>query len=164
MQVILGLPYDHPMDMWSVGCVAYELFTGKILFPGRTNNEMLKLMMDTKGPFPKKMLRRGEFAPRHFDLSDPNLPFWQLEEDPVTKTPLRRVVPTPSIKHDFAALLAGQAPDRRKLAQLADLLERMMALDPDRRITPKDALKHPFIREAPAPALAQPRTVLLHQR
>ena len=36
------------MDMWSVGCVLYELFTGKILFPGRTNNEMLKLMMDTK--------------------------------------------------------------------------------------------------------------------
>ena len=26
----------------------YELFTGKILFPGRTNNEMLKQMMDTK--------------------------------------------------------------------------------------------------------------------
>ena len=36
------------MDMWSVGCVLYELFTGKILFPGRTNNEMLKQMMDTK--------------------------------------------------------------------------------------------------------------------
>jgi serine/threonine protein kinase len=34
--------------MWSVGCVLYELFTGKILFPGRTNNEMLKVMMDTK--------------------------------------------------------------------------------------------------------------------
>lgn len=39
---------DYAMDMWSVGCVLYELFTGKILFPGRTNNEMLKLMMDTK--------------------------------------------------------------------------------------------------------------------
>jgi serine/threonine protein kinase len=46
------------MDMWSVGCVLYELFTGKILFPGRTNNEMLKLMMDVKGPFPKKMLKK----------------------------------------------------------------------------------------------------------
>lgn len=40
---------DHPMDMWSVGCVIYELFTGHILFPGKTNNEMLKLMMDVKG-------------------------------------------------------------------------------------------------------------------
>jgi serine/threonine protein kinase len=49
---------DFPMDMWSVGCVLYELFTGKILFPGRSNNEMLKLMMDVKGPFPKKMLKK----------------------------------------------------------------------------------------------------------
>lgn len=46
------------MDMWSVGCVLYELYTGKILFPGRSNNEMLKLMMDVKGPFPKKMLKK----------------------------------------------------------------------------------------------------------
>lgn len=48
-EVILGLPYDHPMDMWSIGCVVYELLTGRILFPGKTNNEMLKLMMDVKG-------------------------------------------------------------------------------------------------------------------
>jgi serine/threonine-protein kinase PRP4 len=40
-----------------------------------------------------------------------------------------------------------QSPDRRKLSQLADLLERMMVLDPDRRITTKEALRHPFIKE-----------------
>ena len=39
------------MDIWSVGCVVYELFTGHILFPGKTNNEMLKLMMDVKGAY-----------------------------------------------------------------------------------------------------------------
>lgn len=33
---------DYPMDMWSIGCVLYELFTGRILFPGRTNNDMLR--------------------------------------------------------------------------------------------------------------------------
>jgi len=51
------------------------------------------------------------------------------------------------VKKDFAGLLAGSEGDRKKVAQLADLLERMMALDPDKRITPKDALKHPFIKE-----------------
>ena len=55
---------DHALDIWSVGCVIYELFTGKILFPGKTNNEMLKLIMDVKGPFPKKMLKKGAFADR----------------------------------------------------------------------------------------------------
>ena len=55
---------DHALDIWSVGCVIYELFTGKILFPGKTDNEMLKLIMDVKGPFPKKMLKKGAFADR----------------------------------------------------------------------------------------------------
>ena len=77
------------MDIWSIGCVVYELYTGKILFPGRSNNEMLKLMMDVQGPFPKKMLRRGAFADRHFDLKDPNCSFYHIEEDPVTKQPVR---------------------------------------------------------------------------
>lgn len=45
--------------MWSIGCVVYELATGRILFPGRSNNEMLKVMMDAKGPFPKKMIKVG---------------------------------------------------------------------------------------------------------
>lgn len=47
------------MDMWSIGCVIYELFTGQILFPGRTNNEMLKLMMDVKGERDRGIPRAG---------------------------------------------------------------------------------------------------------
>ena len=62
---------------------------------------------------------------------------------------MRRLIPNPTVRKDFAALLANQAPDRRKLVQLADLLERMTVLDPDRRITPKEALRHPFIKEPP---------------
>jgi serine/threonine-protein kinase PRP4 len=55
---VLGLPYDHPLDMWSVGCCMYEVYTGKVLFPGPSNNDMLRLHMELKGPFPKKMLRK----------------------------------------------------------------------------------------------------------
>ena len=55
---VLGLPYDHPMDIWSVGCCLYELYSGKVLFPGSTNNDMLRLHMELKGPFPKKMLKK----------------------------------------------------------------------------------------------------------
>ena len=55
---VLGLPYDHPMDIWSVGCCLYELSTGKVLFPGPSNNDMLRLHMELKGPFQKKMLRK----------------------------------------------------------------------------------------------------------
>lgn len=55
---VLGLTYDHPLDIWSVGCCLFELYTGKVLFPGSTNNDMLRLHMELKGPFPKKMLRK----------------------------------------------------------------------------------------------------------
>lgn len=65
----------------------YELFTGKILFPGKTNNEMLKLMMDVKGSFPKKMLKKAAFADKHFD-DDLNMSFALIEEDPVTRRPV----------------------------------------------------------------------------
>lgn len=46
---VLGVPYDPALDMWSIGCTLYELYTGKILFPGRSNNQMLRLMMELKG-------------------------------------------------------------------------------------------------------------------
>uniref|UniRef100_A0A453JEJ6 non-specific serine/threonine protein kinase n=2 Tax=Aegilops tauschii subsp. strangulata TaxID=200361 RepID=A0A453JEJ6_AEGTS len=81
-EIILGLPYDHPLDIWSVGCCLYELSTGKVLFPGATNNDMLRLHMELKGPFPKKMLRKGAFTMQHFDQ---DLNFNAIEEDPVTK-------------------------------------------------------------------------------
>ena len=63
--IAFGCAADHALDIWSVGCVIYELFTGAILFPGQTNNQMLKLMMDVKGPFPKKMLKKGVFTDRY---------------------------------------------------------------------------------------------------
>ena len=40
---------DRAIDLWSVAVCLYELFTGHVMFPGRTNNEMLRLMMAVKG-------------------------------------------------------------------------------------------------------------------
>lgn len=54
------------MDMWSIACTIYELFTADILFKGKDNNDMLRLIMDLKGPFPKKMLKKGAFVHLHF--------------------------------------------------------------------------------------------------
>ena len=65
---------------------------------------------------------------------------------------VRRLVGNPTVKKDFAALLAGSEGERRKVGQLADLLERCMHLDPDKRLSPKDALRHPFIKESQQPA------------
>ena len=53
--------------MWSVGATLYELYTGRILFPRKTNNEMLKLNMELKGKMSHKMVRKGMFRENHFD-------------------------------------------------------------------------------------------------
>jgi serine/threonine-protein kinase PRP4 len=66
-KIVLGLPYNEAIDMWSVGCVLYELYTGKILFTGRDNNGMLFQCQEIGGPFPKKMLKKAKFKNDHFD-------------------------------------------------------------------------------------------------
>jgi serine/threonine-protein kinase PRP4 len=47
------------------------------------------------------------------------------------------------------ARASGQMSDAeaRKLQQLRDLIEQCLLIDPARRITPEDALKHPFIHD-----------------
>uniref|UniRef100_T1GHV5 Serine/threonine-protein kinase PRP4 homolog n=1 Tax=Megaselia scalaris TaxID=36166 RepID=T1GHV5_MEGSC len=68
-EIILGLPYDYGIDMWSAACTIYELYTGKILFSGKSNNQMLKFFMDLKGKVPNKVIRKGQFKDQHFDSS-----------------------------------------------------------------------------------------------
>jgi serine/threonine-protein kinase PRP4 len=65
-EVILGLSYDTSMDMWSIGCVIFELFAGRILFPGKTNNDMIRQIMDLKGPIPKKNVTQRIFYRKAF--------------------------------------------------------------------------------------------------
>lgn len=64
---MLGMPYDYAVDMWSIGCTLYELYTGKILFTGDSNNQMLKNIMEIRGKLSGKLYRRGQLSNLHFD-------------------------------------------------------------------------------------------------
>ncbi|GMJ04742.1 PRP4 KINASE A [Hibiscus trionum] len=141
-EIILGLPYDHPMDMWSVGCCLYELYTGKVLFPGPTNNDMLRLHMELKGPFPKKMLRKGAFTEQHFDQ---DLNFHAAEEDPVTKKGIKRMILNIKPKDISSIIVGSPGEDPKMVANFKDLLEKLFVLDPEKRMTVTQALAHPFI-------------------
>jgi serine/threonine-protein kinase PRP4 len=66
-EIILGLPYECAVDVWSMGCTLYELYTGRILFPGRSNREMLKLMMEVKGRFNQRVVKKAKFGNVYFD-------------------------------------------------------------------------------------------------
>ncbi|KAM4688647.1 serine/threonine-protein kinase PRP4 homolog isoform 1-T10 [Discoglossus pictus] len=147
-EIIIGKIYDYGIDMWSVGCTLYELYTGKILFPGKTNNHMVKLAMDLKGKMPNKMIRKGVFKDQHFDA---NLNFMYIEVDKVTErekvTIMSTINPTKDLLVDMIGCQRLPEDQRKKVHQLKDLLDQILMLDPAKRISINQALQHPFIQE-----------------
>jgi len=147
-EIILGIPYDHGLDMWAVGCTIYELYTGKILFPGKSNNQMLKYFMDVKGKFPNKLIRKGAFKGEHFDT---NCNFLYREVDKVTEkekiVTMGTINPTKDLLKDLLNNQDLPVEQLRKVTNLRDLLDRILMLDKEKRISIKDALSHPFITD-----------------
>uniref|UniRef100_A0A3P9D6I1 Protein kinase domain-containing protein n=1 Tax=Maylandia zebra TaxID=106582 RepID=A0A3P9D6I1_9CICH len=55
-EVMLGLPYNEAIDMWSLGLVAVELATGLPLYPGNEDYDVLKFIIETQGQPPDHVL------------------------------------------------------------------------------------------------------------
>lgn len=59
-EVMMGLDYNEAIDMWSLGCVLYELITGSILFKGDTEAEVLGQICCIRGKPPPDLKARAE--------------------------------------------------------------------------------------------------------
>ena len=46
--------WSQPCDIWSVGCIMFELYLGFTLFQTHDNREHLAMMEKILGPFPEK--------------------------------------------------------------------------------------------------------------
>jgi serine/threonine-protein kinase PRP4 len=149
---------------------AHTRIAGKILYPGRSNNEMLRMQMEAMGPFPRKMLRKSKFWQRHFNTQ--TFYFQQICIDEVSQqvrhTHNTHTKRTPTTAHltachtqeyvkevnvvkpvrDLKAELqrAATAEDVAHAGQLADLMLKCLCLDPAKRISPEVALAHPFLK------------------
>jgi len=157
-EIILGKEYGSPIDMFAMGATVYELFTGKILFPGRTNNDMLRLFMEIKGKLPHKMIKSGQLWKQHFD---DNLDFKYQDTNKATRKKVMRTITDLSQKRSILDMVmqrigpekqrSAESEDQlyvKKAKQFADLVGQMTHLDPEKRVCPMDALQHPFLTEA----------------
>ena len=142
------LNYDYGIDMWSTACTIFELYTGKIMFAGNSNNQMLKLFMDFKGKLSNKLIRKFAFKDQHFDSS---LNFLYRQVDKLTEKEKVVVMSTVNSARDLQVeLLGGQnLPEDhyRKVLQLRDMIDKALVLDSTKRLTVKDAFNHPFLTE-----------------
>jgi len=121
--VLLGSQqYKTSIDVWSAGCILAEMVTGKPLFPGRSNVDELLCIFKILGT-PSEKLWPGVTE----------LPEWANNDFQACKpTPLREIV---------------VALDQ----QGHDLLNKMLEMNPDTRISAVDALNHPYFSDVKLP-------------
>jgi dual-specificity kinase len=140
-EVILGLPWSYPCDMWSLGCILAELLSGDAVFQTHDNLEHLAMMEAVLGRIPPALARRAdEHARKYFRLEGPagavlRWPEGSTSRDSVRSVrkcvPLRELVRARAGRGEagdtFADLLEGESNRRLQLrvGKLSDRRFRM---------------------------------------
>jgi dual specificity tyrosine-phosphorylation-regulated kinase 2/3/4 len=65
-EVILGLPYSGKIDVWSLGCVIAEMYTGQVTFQNDSVVSMLSRIEAICGAFPRHMVENGRQSGQFF--------------------------------------------------------------------------------------------------
>ncbi|KAL0244787.1 hypothetical protein GEMRC1_008869 [Eukaryota sp. GEM-RC1] len=122
-EIFLGdRSYTNAIDIWSVGCIFAELLTGEAVFRSNTDSEAVNKIWDLCG-------------------SPANSGWKDVEQLPLFKS------------------FGGSVPKKNRLREhfsnipqdCLDLLESLLKLDPEQRISAKDALYHHYFTSEPAP-------------
>ncbi|BAT76014.1 serine/threonine-protein kinase AFC2 isoform X1 [Vigna umbellata] len=133
-EVILGLGWSYPCDIWSVGCILVELCTGEALFQTHENLEHLAMMERVLGPLPQHMLKRvdrnAEKYVRRGRLDWP--------EGATSRESIKAVMKLPRLQNLIMQHVDHSAGD------LIHLLQGLLRFDPSERLTAKEALRYPF--------------------
>ncbi|PGH06094.1 CMGC/CLK protein kinase [Helicocarpus griseus UAMH5409] len=145
-EIILNLGWSFPCDIWSIGCILVEFFTGDALFQTHDNLEHLAMMESVCGgriepKIVKQVMQGGRSgsansAAKYFNRGKLDYP--NQETSKASKKYVRAMKPL----HDF--IPATTTFNKHFL----DLLRRIFVYDPKCRITAKQALKHPWFKES----------------
>jgi dual specificity tyrosine-phosphorylation-regulated kinase 2/3/4 len=68
-EVILGMSYNMAIDMWSLGCILAELYTGYPLFPGENEQEQLSCIMEIQGVPDRYLIEKSSRKKVFFGMS-----------------------------------------------------------------------------------------------
>uniref|UniRef100_A0A671VI03 non-specific serine/threonine protein kinase n=1 Tax=Sparus aurata TaxID=8175 RepID=A0A671VI03_SPAAU len=157
-EIILGLPFCEAIDMWSLGCVIAELFLGWPLYPGALEYDQIRYISQTQGLPGEHLLNAGTKTARFFCReSDSPYAAWRLKstDEHETETGMKS---KEARKYIFSCLddiahvnlvmnlegsdLLADKADRR---EFVGLLKKMLMIDAEERISPAEALSHPFV-------------------
>ncbi|KAF5476688.1 hypothetical protein F2P56_003402 [Juglans regia] len=134
-EVVLGLGWSYPCDIWSVGCIIVELCTGEALFQTHENLEHLAMMERVFGPLPQHMLkrvdRRADKYVRRGRLDWP--------DGATSRESIKAVMKLPRLQNLVMQHVDHSAGD------LIHLLQGLLKYDPTDRLTARQALRHPFL-------------------
>lgn len=156
-EVILGCDFSFPVDTWALGCTLFELFTGRTLLSSKSNNDHLKKIMELRGKVPGKVIKKGAVWQTHFTAE---LDFKHQVEDPGSSQPIIKMVTDFTSKGSLKEMILERVGKEKRESdvkedqlyvkraiQFADLLEGLLALDPDKRSRPDEALQHAFLQD-----------------
>ena len=146
-EVILGNGWGTKSDIWSAGCIFFELYTGEMLFATHESMEHLALMEQIIGPLPSRMTA-GATRSVKFKLlkqvSSPGIGCWWSLNWPEGASC--------GASFDFVdscVPLARHLQQRESDQTLGDLVGALCKLDPAERLTAKEAMKHGFFNSVP---------------
>ncbi|XP_054812528.1 uncharacterized protein LOC129313444 [Prosopis cineraria] len=129
-EVILGLPYDKKIDVWSLGCILAELCTGNVLFQNDSPATLLARVIGIIGPIDQSMLAKGRDTYKYFTknhmLYERNQETNRLEYLIPKKTSLRHRLP-----------MGDQG--------FIDFVAHLLEINPKKRPSASVALKHPWL-------------------
>ncbi|KAJ8970939.1 hypothetical protein NQ314_000954 [Rhamnusium bicolor] len=150
-EVLLGIPYDLAIDMWSLGCILVEMHTGEPLFSGANEIDQMNKIVEVLGMPPKHLLDQANKTRKFFE----KLPGDRRYILKKPKDGKKYKLPGSRRLHDILGVETGGPGGRRAgeaghsmsdYLKFKDLILRMLDYDPKTRITPYYALQHNFFK------------------
>lgn len=134
-EIILGMGWSFPCDIWSIGCILIEFFTGDALFQTHDNLEHLAMMEVFCGRIDGRIIRSCSKPAQKMFRPSGRLDYPNRE---TSKDSRKFVKQMKSLGEMFP-------PTSEYNNLFCDLLQRIFVYDPSARITAAEALKHPFL-------------------